>query len=106
MRVAELHISVAAIKASRSVPTKFRILYGRKKVLQFKAETTQDRQRWINILSEAKAYYKRKLDTDPRSLPPMPADDQALGDPADVEGLREQLDGTNASSATLEVCLA
>jgi hypothetical protein len=36
--LADIHISVATIKASRSDQTKFRILYGRKKELQFRAE--------------------------------------------------------------------
>ena len=87
-------------------PTKFRIFSGLKKsgagnfgwrgALQLRAESSADRQRWINILNEMKSHYKTKeLLQDGMG--------QSTGGDDDMLRLEEQLQGLNASASVIEV---
>ena len=105
----EMHISVATIRISKSDATKFRIFSGLKKsgagnfgwrgALQLKAESSADRQRWINILSEMKSFYitKDRLVQDGIGMSVGDGDD-------DLEELETRLQELNASASVIEVC--
>lgn len=106
MPLGEMHISVATIRISKSDPTKFRIFSGLKKsgagnfgwrgALQLRAETSADRQRWINILNEMKSHYKTKELLQDDILQSTAGDD-------DLRRLEEQLQGLNVSASVMDV---
>lgn len=87
-------------------PTKFRIFSGLKKsgagnfgwrgALQLRAESSADRQRWINILNEMKSHYKTKSLLQDDILQSTAGDD-------DLRRLEEQLQGLNVSASVMDV---
>ena len=105
----EMHISVARIRLSKADATKFRIFTGIKKggkgnfgwrgALQLRAESSADRQRWINILKVSQEYYQTKdrLEGASAATPTADVDD-------DFAQLESQLQGLNAPASVLEVC--
>ena len=89
-----------------SDPTKFRIFSGLKKsgagnfgwrgALQLRAESSADRQRWINILNEMKSHYKTKSLLQDDILQSTAGDDDLLR-------LEEQLQGLNVTASVMDV---